>query len=96
MFRSWHHLHERCENCDVEFLSREGDCWGFMYFTMAGMFGIFFGWMVFFPVSNRTAGTIFLIIMAPLALLSTLPYRKGMAIAIDIFFDSDLREKEQS
>ncbi len=85
LFEGWNKLHKKCSHCGCELLSREGDCWAFMYVTMGAFIGIFLIWMIFFPAPNLYVGFTLLFILVPGSLLLTLPRRKGIALAIEIW-----------
>ncbi|HLU46899.1 MAG TPA: DUF983 domain-containing protein [Planctomycetota bacterium] len=88
LFRRFHAVEVRCASCGCEFLEREGDCWGFLYVTMAIMIGLL-GIAAFFlrPTGNEAIGRVVVLAIAAAVLIGTLPLRKGIAMALDIYAD---------
>lgn len=89
LFRRFHILAERCEACGCELKPREGDCWGFLYVSMALLVGVLGVGAFFIRPADPIAGRIGMFAGALLVILGSLPLRKGLAIAFDIFIDPD-------
>jgi len=84
LFKSWYTLHERCANCSLPLDAHDGDTWASMYLTSAGITGVFVGIMLFwFRPESYWVGQFVLLPSSLIALVGTLPRRKGMAVAFD-------------
>ena len=88
LFRSWHEVDEACLHCGCEFQKREGDCWAFMYMTTAFLTGSFFVVMLLYRPADLLLGRIGFATGGLLVLGLSLPYRKGVALAIDYFLET--------
>lgn len=88
LYQGWHLLHENCVHCDCELQDREGNCWAFMYFSTAFITGLFICIVLLTRPTNLILGQIVIVISALFLMAATLPYRKGIAIAIDYLVDS--------
>jgi uncharacterized protein (DUF983 family) len=83
LFHGWYTLADRCESCDLEVEAYEGSSWAFMYITTAFLTGLFILVLVFYRPAHTIAWRVGLIIGAFVVILGSLPYRKGMAVALD-------------
>lgn len=83
LFQGWHHLNERCPVCRLSFEREAGDTWFFMYMTTAGLTGSLV--VLMFLVRPRVlwVGQVLVVIAAVLVIGLSLPYRKGLAVAIN-------------
>ena len=89
LFASWNHLLETCPVCGLEFERRLGDTWFFMYMSTAGLSGALV--VAMFLIRPRVVwiGQI-LICLAAIAIIGlSLPYRKGVAVALDYWVEGD-------
>lgn len=84
---------ENCAECGLPIQSKEGDCWVFVYATMAGLIGLIIALMLLFfnPLAKAVgmvpAQIVFLAASIVVVVLS-LPPRKGLALAIDYLLGS--------
>ena len=83
LYRGWLTLVEECSECSCEIKRREGDCWAFLYASTAVITGVFVIMMLITSVSDILIGQVLVGTAAGGLLISTLPHRKGIAIALD-------------
>lgn len=83
LFAGWNRLHERCGVCGLAFERRSGDTWFFMYMSTAGLSGTLV--VVMFLIRPRVlwVGQIVVALAAVAIIGFSLPYRKGIAVALD-------------
>jgi len=83
LFAGWNRLHERCAVCGLAFERRSGDTWFFMYMSTAGLTGTLV--VVMFLIRPRVlwVGQIVVALAAVAVIGFSLPYRKGIAVALD-------------
>jgi len=89
LFASWNHLLETCPVCGLEIERRLGDTWFFMYMSTAGLSGALV--VAMFVIRPRVVwvGQI-LVCLAAIAIIGlSLPYRKGIAVALDYWIERD-------
>ncbi|HSS77325.1 MAG TPA: DUF983 domain-containing protein [Thermoanaerobaculia bacterium] len=87
LFASWNHLLEACPVCGLEIERRLGDTWFFMYMSTAGLSGALV--VAMFVIRPRVVwiGQI-LVCLAAIAIIGlSLPYRKGIAVALDYWIE---------
>jgi uncharacterized protein (DUF983 family) len=83
LFAGWNRLHERCSVCGLAFERRSGDTWFFMYMSTAGLTGLLVVTMFLIHPRVIWIGQI-VVCLAAVALIGfSLPYRKGVAVALD-------------
>lgn len=83
LFSHWYTLTESCAHCGLPFERREGDTWWFMYISTALITGVFFVAMLLWQPKAILSYQLLLLPAALVAILGTLPRRKGLAIALD-------------
>jgi len=88
LFENWNTFQRACPYCGCEFERRGGDTWFFTYMSTAFLAGVFLLWMFLFPMTNYILGNIILVVGWFLLIVLTIPYRKGLAIAIDYLIDT--------
>jgi uncharacterized protein (DUF983 family) len=89
LFTGWNRLHERCPVCGLAFEKRSGDTWFFMYMSTAGLTGLLV--VIMFLIRPRVLwiGQA-LVGLAAVAIIGlSLPYRKGVAVALDYLLERD-------
>ena len=74
---------ERCSACGLVFERRDGDTWAFMYVSTALITGLIVAVMLMVRPPSMWIGRVFIVVVAVIALLVSLPHRKGVAVAID-------------
>lgn len=88
LFAGWNQLRESCPACGLAYEKRAGDTWFFMYMSTGALTGILL--IVLFLIRPRVVwiGQL-LVSVAAVALIGlTLPYRKGIAVALDYLIDA--------
>ncbi len=87
LFEGWHRLRESCPVCDLVYEPRSGDTWFFMYMTTAGLTGCLV--VVMFLVRPRVLwiGQLAILGAAIVVIGLSLPYRKGVAVALDYLIE---------
>ncbi|MEM7230565.1 MAG: DUF983 domain-containing protein [Planctomycetota bacterium] len=95
LFKRWHLVHPCCSECGCAFEDREGDCWAFMYVSMAGIVGLLIIVILLFVPSNLAFGRVGLMAVAIGTIVLTLPPRKGIAMALDIVFDPEMEYRSK-
>jgi uncharacterized protein (DUF983 family) len=83
LFRGWNRLYERCAACGLPFERHTGDTWFFMYMSTAGLTGALVVAMFLLRPRVVWAGQIVVFLAAIGLIVLTLPYRKGVAVALD-------------
>lgn len=94
LFRRFYTLEERCAVCGLDFHGTEGDSWAFMYLGTAGLTGfVLIVLLLLRPLlvdaspGVQTAGRIGILLFALLLIPGTLPWRKGLALALGFLID---------
>jgi uncharacterized protein (DUF983 family) len=86
LFQGWSALRPTCEVCGLPLAAREGDLWAPMYASMAAITGVFIIvmlWVVHPAPENVVLGRVILVAAAFAAMWGSLPFRKGVAVALD-------------
>lgn len=83
LFLGWNRLRESCPVCGLRFESHTGDTWFFMYMSTAGLTGVLVVCMFLLRPRIVWVGQIVVCAAAILVIGLTLPYRKGIAVALD-------------
>jgi uncharacterized protein (DUF983 family) len=96
IFEKWNRVNAACAHCGCDLQTRDGDCWAFMYLTTAFLTGIIILFMFLFLradiIPNILPAQIVIALAWLVLVFLTLPYRKGLAIAIDFLIDSRFEE----
>jgi len=87
LFSTWNTLKENCSECNCVLQGREANSWFFIYMTTAFVTGLFLLYMFLFPTKNQMLGRLILTPLAIICIVFTLPYRKGIAVALDYFME---------
>jgi uncharacterized protein (DUF983 family) len=95
LFASWNRLRESCPVCGLRFESHTGDTWFFMYMSTAGLTGVLVVCMFLLRPRIVWLGQIVVCAAALLVIGLTLPYRKGIAVALDYLVERRTEEKER-
>ncbi len=87
LFQGWNRLRESCPVCGLRYEERSGDTWFFMYMTTAGLTGVLV--VVMFLVRPRVVwlGQLAILAAAVVVIGLSLPYRKGVAVALDYLIE---------
>jgi uncharacterized protein (DUF983 family) len=93
LFRGWNRLRESCPVCGLRYEERSGDTWFFMYMTTAGLTGVLV--VVMFLVRPRVVwlGQLAVLAAAVVVIGLSLPYRKGVAVALDYLIERRVRSQ---
>jgi uncharacterized protein (DUF983 family) len=83
LYFGWNKFQESCPVCAFEFKKREGDCWAFLYITTAGLTGFLALIMILTHPPQIWQGQIAVGFAAVFLIVLTVPYRKGVALAVD-------------
>ncbi len=87
LFKHLNVMHERCAVCGLRYLDNQGDLFGYLFVLDRALFILPLIALVFFRLyvpSSRWFYGIFALLM--IALVSTLPQRTGISVAIDYLF----------
>ncbi len=83
LFDAWYTTRDQCDACALDFQAHDGQTWAFMYLSTAGLTGLFVAVMLLVRPEDLFAGRLVLFVAAVLAIVASLPIRKGMAIAVE-------------
>lgn len=86
-------LKPACERCGCKFQAREADTYFFMYMSTGAITGLFLISMFLITPVNQNAGRVVVALFAVVIMFGTLPFRKGMAIAFDVFIEQKFGSK---
>jgi uncharacterized protein (DUF983 family) len=91
LFRGWNRLRESCPVCGLRYEERSGDTWFFMYMTTAGLTGVLV--VLMFLVHPRVVwlGQLAVLAAAIVVIGLSIPYRKGVAVALDYLVERRVR-----
>lgn len=85
LFRRWYHLEDRCPYCSLSYEPLEGNSYWFMYYSTAIFTGVIIISMFLVRPENLWLGRSIVFAFAVVFIVLTLPYRKGVAIALDYY-----------
>ena len=83
LFHGWNKLNERCPACGLVYEREAGDTWFFMYMTTAGLTGALVVAMFLLRPRVVWLGQLAIMIAALVVIVSSLPFRKGVAVALN-------------
>jgi uncharacterized protein (DUF983 family) len=83
LFQGWHHLRDACPVCGLRYETNAGDTWFFMYMSTAGLTGSLVVLMFLLRPRVIWVGQLIVSIAAVLVIGVSLPYRKGLAVALN-------------
>lgn len=89
LFESWNRLRETCPVCGLDFERRLGDTWFFMYMSTAGLSGALVVAMFLIRPRVVWVGQLLVCVAAVAVIGVSLPYRKGIAVALDYWVEGD-------
>jgi uncharacterized protein (DUF983 family) len=87
LFHGLLHPHEHCSACGLAFASHVGDTWAWMYLSTAGLTGLIVIGMLLLRPFDLLLGRVTLAAIAVLAIPLTVPWRKGLAVALNHLLD---------
>jgi uncharacterized protein (DUF983 family) len=82
LFRGWNRPKESCSSCGLVYERQPGDTWFFMYMTTAGLTGVLVVTMFLIRPRIVWLGQIAICIAALVVIVLSLPFRKGIAVAL--------------
>ena len=83
LYDGWYTLRKSCANCNWTYEPESGSTWAFMYISTACLTGMIVVGMLLIRPDNLWVGRSVVFPIALVAIAGTLPYRKGVAIAIE-------------
>jgi uncharacterized protein (DUF983 family) len=84
LFRRFNIMHERCAVCGVQYLADQGDLFGYLFVLDRVLFIVPLIGMVFLRLYVPSSTWFYVLwVVLMIALVSTLPHRTGISIAID-------------
>ena len=87
LFLAWNRLRESCPVCGLPFERHTGDTWFFMYMSTAGLTGFLVVCMFLLRPRIVWLGQVAVAAAALVTIVLTLPYRKGVAVALDYLIE---------
>jgi uncharacterized protein (DUF983 family) len=87
LFHGWNRLRESCPVCGLRYEERSGDTWFFMYMTTAGLTGCLVVLMFLLRPRVVWMGQLAVLALAIVVIGLSLPYRKGVAVALDYLIE---------
>lgn len=83
-------LRQHCDACGLQFLEGSGDTWALIYLSTAGITGLIVILILLAGTELVTDHRWALASFAFLTIVLTLPYRKGLAVAIEHIINRSL------
>lgn len=83
LYQKWYQLRSHCPQCGLRFLKDPVDILVFMYLSTAFLTGLFILLMFWILPADQTGGRIILLVGALALMVLSLPYRKGVALALE-------------
>lgn len=87
LFRGWNRLLDGCPVCGLLYERHAGNTWFFMYMTTAGLTGVLVVIMFLLRPAVIWIGQVAVFAAAVLAIVLSLPHRKGIAVALDYLIE---------
>ncbi|HXO18597.1 MAG TPA: DUF983 domain-containing protein [Thermoanaerobaculia bacterium] len=87
LFRGWNRLYERCPVCGLAYERHTGDTWFVTYITTAGLSGALVVGMFLLHPRIVWLGQALVVLAAIVVIGFSLPYRKGLAVALDFLVE---------
>ncbi len=88
LFEGWNQLRDECDSCTFPLVNLQENTWAFMYLSTAGLTGTLVVAMFLLTPSDVKVGRLVVFLIAILGIAGSLPYRKGIAIAIEYLVES--------
>jgi len=83
LFHGWNRLNESCPVCGLIYERENGDTWFFMYMTTAGLTGMLVVIMFLLRPRAIWLGQLAIAAAALVVIVASLPFRKGIAVALN-------------
>jgi uncharacterized protein (DUF983 family) len=87
IFDGWYTLRGRCPVCSLDLRKHEADGYAFMYISTGFFTGVFLIVMLLITPKNLYLGQLLVGVSALLLMGLTLPFRKGLAIALNYWIE---------
>lgn len=87
LFERWYTIADRCSACDLDFVKSDSDTWAFMYISTAGLTGVIVLGMLILRPERMWVGWSVVLPVALALIVGSLPFRKGLAMAIEHVVD---------
>lgn len=87
LFERWYTIADRCTHCDLDFVKSDSDTWAFMYISTAGLTGFIVLGMLIVRPERMWVGWSVVLPVALVLIVGSLPFRKGLAMAIEHVVD---------
>lgn len=88
LFGSWYALRRSCVDCGLDYAKLAHDTWALIYVSTAALTGVVIVGVVFLRPFNVVVGRFVLAIAAATLIVASLPFRKGMAVALNYFIET--------
>jgi uncharacterized protein (DUF983 family) len=88
LFDSWYGLRPHCGDCGLDYAKLAHDTWALIYVSTAALTGVVIVGVVFLRPFNIVVGRFVLALTAATLIVASLPFRKGMAVALNYFIES--------
>jgi len=89
LFKGWYDLKDRCEVCELQFEAEDGSTWGFMYVSTGFITGVLIVLMFLVRPDSFFSGQMAMVAVALVAIVGSLPRRKGVAVAVEYWFGAN-------
>jgi uncharacterized protein (DUF983 family) len=96
IFDGWYTVRESCAACQFDFVAAQSETWAFMYISTAAMTGAIVLGMLLLHPGDLLLGRAVVLMMAIVLILLSLPYRKGLAMAIEFVIEERLVQAGRS
>jgi uncharacterized protein (DUF983 family) len=88
LFGSWYGLRRSCGDCGLDYVKLAHDTWALIYVSTAALTGVVIIGVVFLRPFNVVVGRFVLALAAATLIVASLPFRKGVAIALNYFIET--------
>lgn len=98
LFCRWYTLEERCRFREYFHEPGDGGTWAFMYVSSPALTGVFFVALFLIQPTDVLVGQAIVLPLALVVLGGTLPFRKGLAVALEYLVDRKctVNERDES
>ena len=87
IFAHWYTVNNRCAKCDLDFIDNQSNTWAFMYISTAFLTGLIIVSMLIIKPEALWLARFTVTITALLIIAGSMPYRKGLAMAMEYLID---------
>ncbi|MFT4571379.1 MAG: hypothetical protein ACI8TX_002487 [Hyphomicrobiaceae bacterium] len=96
LFEGWLSLRTHCDHCALLFQEGSGDTWAVLYLSTAGVTGLIVVSMLLLGADFIARHRIGLAVVATILIVASLPYRKGLAVALEYLVNRSLDEVDRA